>query len=380
MTQAYLALEDGSVYRGMAFGALGETAGELCFNTSMTGYQEILTDPSYAEQIIVFTYPHIGNVGTNRWDWESARVHAHGAVIRAPRAASSWRAEEELEAWLKAQGVVAIADVDTRAIVRKLRTQGAMRAAIASGPKATPEKAQRLAQAFPGLIGRDLVRKVATSTPYRWEEGEWSFAEGRYADPARPKRRIVAMDFGCKRNILRMLASRGGEVRVVPPHTSADEIMALKPDGVFLSNGPGDPAPIQYGVRTIAQLLAREVPIFGICLGHQLLAQALGMKTFKLKFGHRGGNHPVMDLATRKVEITSQNHGFAVDDAKIPEHVEITHRSLFDDTVEGLAVKDAPAFSVQYHPEASPGPHDGAYLFDRFFALMEEARATRGAS
>jgi len=366
---AYLALDDGTVFCGEPFGAEGECVGEVCFNTSMTGYQEILTDPSYAEQIITFTYPHIGNVGVNAVDMESERVFAAGLVVRAPRRASNWRAEGELEDWLKERGVVGIAGIDTRALVRRLRTEGAKNGAIVSGRDATAERALLLARAYPGLVGRDLVRKVARRKAQEWSEGSWSLDACAFAQP-KPKHRVVALDFGCKNEILRKLALRGAHVIVVPPTTSAEEILRMQPDGVFLSNGPGDPEPVDYAVRTIRHLIEAGLPIFGICMGHQLLARALGMRTFKLKFGHRGGNHPVKELESGRIEITSQNHGFAVDPDTAPAGVEITHISLFDGTVEGIRLKDRPVFSVQYHPEASPGPHDAAHLFDRFIASL----------
>ncbi len=371
---AYLALADGSVWEGVPFGATGEAAGELCFNTSMTGYQEILTDPSYAEQIIVFTYPHIGNVGVNAADEESDAVYAKGLVVRAPRPASNWRSEDELARWLAARGVVGIAEVDTRALVRRLREQGAMGAGIVAGEDATPERALALARGFAGLAGRDLVRTVTRKAPETWREGPFDLARGAFAKPPVPRARVVAYDFGCKRNILRLLAAQGLEVVVVPATTSADEVLALAPDGVFLSNGPGDPAPVRYAVQAVRRILDTGIPVFGICMGHQILAQALGARTYKLKFGHRGGNHPVKELATGRVKITSQNHGFAVDADSLAAHAEITEISLFDGSVEGLALRDRPVFSVQYHPEASPGPHDAEDLFRRFADLVVQTR------
>ena len=372
--RAWLALADGSVWEGVPLGATGETAGELCFNTSMTGYQEILTDPSYAGQIIVFTYPHIGNVGVNAADDESDAVHAAGLVVRAPEPASSWRAEDELAGWLAARGVVGIAGVDTRALVRRLREQGAMGAGIASGEGASPERALALARGFPGLAGRDLVRTVTRKAPETWREGAFDLDRGAFAGPPAPRARVVAWDFGCKRNILRLLAMQGLEVIAVPATTSAEEALALAPDGVFLSNGPGDPEPVRYAVEAVRRILDTGLPVFGICMGHQILAQALGARTYKLKFGHRGGNHPVKELATGRVRITSQNHGFAVDADSLAAHAEITEVSLFDGSVEGLAVRDRPVFSVQYHPEASPGPHDAEDLFRRFADMVARAR------
>ncbi len=373
-SEAILALADGRVFRGRAFGARGRTAGEVCFNTSMTGYQEILTDPSYTDQIVTFTFPHIGNVGVNRVDMESDRIAVRGLIVREPaRIASSYRAEQALEDWLAAEGVVGIAGIDTRALVRHLRDRGAQNGVIVSdGTDA--ETAVAMARDWPGLAGRDLVSEVSCREAFTWDVGGYDLDEARFETPELT-RHVVAFDFGCKHNIFRKLVDRGMRVTVVPAETPAADVLAMAPDGIFLSNGPGDPAAVGYAVETIRKLLATDTPIFGICMGHQLLAQALGLSTFKLKFGHRGGNHPVKDLTTGRVEITSQNHGFAVAEEGLPEHVEITHRSLFDGTVEGLRVKDAPVFSVQYHPEASPGPHDADYLFDRFAALVSGDRA-----
>jgi len=367
--KAILALADGRVFHGRAYGHRGHTVGEVCFNTSMTGYQEILTDPSYTDQIITFTYPHIGNVGINEDDMESADVAARGCVLRAPaRLTSNYRAEDGLESWLRSRRVVAIADIDTRALTRHLRTQGAVNGVIASDGMGEDE-AVDMARAWEGLEGRDLVGRASVKQASGWEQGSYDLASRQFAQGGQSWH-VVAMDFGCKRNIFRKLADRDCRVTIVPAQASAAEIAACKPDGVFLSNGPGDPAAAGYAVATIRELLELDIPIFGICMGHQLLSQALGLHTFKLKFGHRGGNHPVRDETTGRIEITSQNHGYAVLDDQVPEHVEITHRSLFDGTVEGLRLRGRPVFSVQYHPEASPGPHDADYLFDRFVDAM----------
>ncbi len=368
---ALLALADGRVFHGRALGALGCVTGEVCFNTSMTGYQEILTDPSYTDQIMTFTTPHIGNVGVNEVDMESDGVAVRGVVVRMPaRVTSSHRAEEDFAGWLAARGVVGIHGIDTRALVRHLRDHGAMNGVIASDGTREAD-AVAMARDWPGLAGRDLVGQVSRAEAGSWDVGGYDLDAARFETPELT-RHVVAFDFGCKRNILRKLVERGMRVSIVPAATPAADVLAMRPDGVFLSNGPGDPAAVGYAVQTIRALLDADVPIFGICMGHQLLSQALGLSTFKLKFGHRGGNHPVRNMLTGKVEITSQNHGFAVRDDGLPADVEITHRSLFDGTVEGLRVKGAPVFSVQYHPEASPGPHDADYLFDRFAALIEE--------
>ncbi len=367
---AILALADGRIFRGQAFGAVGNTVGEVCFNTSLTGYQEILTDPSYTDQIITFTYPHIGNVGTNAVDYESESASVRGCIVRAPaRITSNYRSESDFDSWLKAQNVVGIADIDTRALVRHLRDNGAQNGVIASDGM-SEEEAVAMAKAWEGLEGRDLCGQVSCTEPYTWEEGTYDLDGAAFKKPA-IRANVVAIDSGCKKNIFRKLADRGLRVTVVPAQSSVDDILAHKPDGIFLSNGPGDPAAVGYAVETIRGLLDKDVPIFGICMGHQLLSQALGLSTFKLKFGHRGGNHPVKDETTGKIEITSQNHGFAVRDDNVPDNVEITHRSLFDGTVEGLQVKGKPIFSVQYHPEASPGPQDADYLFDRFAGLIK---------
>lgn len=369
MAEAILALADGRVFRGEAFGAIGNTVGEVCFNTSLTGYQEILTDPSYTDQIITFTYPHIGNVGVNDDDMESDEVSVRGCIVRAPaRITSNYRAEGDLQSWLEQRNVVGIAGIDTRALVRHLRDHGAQNGVIASNGMSEAD-AIAMARTWSGLEGRDLVGEVSRSQSASWRQGTYNLDAVAYNDQTCDKH-VVAFDFGCKRNIFRKLSDRGLNVTIVPATTSAADILALNPDGIFLSNGPGDPSAVGYAVEEIRKLLESDVPVFGICMGHQLLSQALGLSTFKLKFGHRGGNHPVKDETTGKIEITSQNHGFAVSDEAVPDSVEVTHRSLFDGTVEGLQVKGRPVFSVQYHPEASPGPQDADYLFDRFADLI----------
>jgi len=371
---ALLALADGSVFRGIAIGAQGVTCGEVVFNTAMTGYQEILTDPSYARQIVTLTYPHIGNTGCNEADFESTANHAAGLVIRdLPPLMSSWRAEHSLPDYLKKHGIVAIAGFDTRKLTRHLRDHGAQSGCILAG-EMDEGKALAMAQSFPGLSGIDLAKVVTTKEPYDWTSGHWSLEAG-YTEAPPPRFHVVAYDFGVKRNILRMLASRGCRLTVVPAQTPASEVLAMKPDGVFLSNGPGDPGPCRYAIDAIRELMARGVPLFGICLGHQLLALAAGAKTTKMKFGHHGANHPVKDLETGQVLITSQNHGFAVDAESLPATVRATHVSLFDGTLQGIACSDTPAFSFQGHPEASPGPHDNISLFDRFLDMM-----TRGTT
>ena len=370
---AALALTDGTVFRGRGLGARSEAVGEVCFNTAMSGYQEILTDPSYAGQIIAFTFPHIGNVGTNDHDIEAAAPAARGLVLRAEvTAPSNWRAAQPLDGWLERRGLVGIAGVDTRRLTRLLRTQGVQNGALAHAPGAIDEAALvARARAWPGLEGMDLAREVCCSQPYYWEQTAWRFEDGGYGTLATPRRHVVAVDYGAKRNILRSLARAGCRVTVVPATESAAAILAREPDGIFLSNGPGDPAATGiYAVPTIEALIASGRPIFGICLGHQLLALALGARTRKMSFGHRGANHPVKELATGRVEITSQNHGFEVTTDSLPSGVAATHVSLFDGTLEGLAVEGRPIFSVQYHPEASPGPQDAQHLFGRFVALM----------
>ena len=379
MTQpAILALADGSLFHGHSIGAAGSTTGEVVFNTAMTGYQEILTDPSYARQIVTLTYPHIGNTGCNAVDSESARVQAAGLVIRdLPLLASSWRSEESLGDFLLRQGVVALADIDTRRLTRILRETGAQGGCIVAGNDVSPDHALEQARAFPGLAGMDLAREVSTPTAYEWIEGSFDLDRNQAISPTL-RHHVVAYDFGVKRNILRMLVDRGCRVTVVPAQTSAADAMALQPDGIFLSNGPGDPEPCDYAIRAIRDFLAAGVPIFGICLGHQLLGLAVGARTLKMKFGHHGANHPVLDVDNGRVMISSQNHGFAVDEATLPPSARATHRSLFDGSLQGIAMTDAPAFGFQGHPEASPGPQDVAPLFDRFISSME-ARATRVA-
>jgi carbamoyl-phosphate synthase small subunit len=371
---ALLALADGTVYRGVSVGVSGCTVGEVVFNTAMTGYQEILTDPSYAQQIVTLTYPHIGNTGCTDVDDEAAQVFASGLIIREqPTPASSWRSQADLPAWLKARGVVAIAEIDTRALTRRLRDSGAQNGCILAGEGATAEDALRRAREFPGLKGMDLAKVVSVTAPYAWTEGRYVLDRQAFEAPA-SRFHVVAYDFGVKRNILRMLAERGCRLTVVPAQTSADEVLALKPDGVFLSNGPGDPEPCDYAIAAIRRFIAAKLPTFGICLGHQLLGLASGARTLKMKFGHHGANHPVQDIDSGRVMISSQNHGFAVDEASLPANVRATHRSLFDGSLQGIALTDAPAFSFQGHPEAAPGPHDVAGLFDRFIELMSPSR------
>lgn len=368
---ALLVLEDGTVFRGQSIGADGFTAGEVVFNTSMTGYQEILTDPSYCRQIVTLTYPHIGNTGINDEDVESDRIHAAGLVIRdLPLRSSNWRSQRDLTAYLRDQGVVAIAGIDTRKLTRILREKGAQAGCVMAGG-VDQDRALAEARAFPGLAGMDLAKVVSCTGPYQWSESEWSLGKG-YGEASSPRQHVVAFDYGVKRNILRKLAHRGCRLTVLPAQASAQEVLALKPDGVFLSNGPGDPAPCDYAVRAIRELLDAGVPMFGICLGHQLLALASGARTVKMKFGHHGANHPVQDLQTGRVMITSQNHGFAVDTETLPDTCQVTHKSLFDGTLQGFARTDRPAFCFQGHPEASPGPHDVDYLFDRFIGLMQK--------
>ena len=377
---AILALEDGSVFHGTAIGADGQTSGEVVFNTAMTGYQEILTDPSYTRQIVTLTYPHIGNTGVNAEDVESGAIAAAGLVIRdLPLLASSFRSEQSLSDYLKGENVLGIADIDTRRLTRILRDKGAQNGAILAGSEAegeeAVERALEAARAFPGLKGMDLAKVVSCQSPYAWSEGEWTLGQG-YADAGETERpyHVVAYDYGVKRNILRMLASRGCRLTVVPAQTPASEVMALAPDGIFLSNGPGDPEPCEYAIAAIRELLETGVPIFGICLGHQLLALASGASSVKMKFGHHGANHPVQDLASGQVMITSQNHGFAAEESTLPETLRATHRSLFDGTLQGIERTDRPAFSFQGHPEASPGPRDVSPLFDRFVTMMKERR------
>ena len=369
---AVLALQDGTVFHGMSIGAQGHTSGEVVFNTSMTGYQEILTDPSYTRQIVTLTYPHIGNTGINHEDGESARVHAAGLVIKdLPLLASNFRSSQGLASYLAAQGIVAIAGIDTRKLTRILRERGAQNGAIAVG--ADPAQALELARGFSGLNGLDLARVVSTGEAYDWREREWRLGAG-FASQDTPRFHVAAYDFGVKSNILRMLAERGCRVTVLPARTSAAEAMALEPDGIFLSNGPGDPQPCDYAIAAARERIDGGVPTFGICLGHQIMALASGARTLKMKFGHHGANHPVQDLDTGKVMITSQNHGFAVDPASLPANCRVTHVSLFDGSLQGFARTDRPAFCFQGHPEASPGPHDLGGLFDQFITMMEVRR------
>ncbi len=373
---ALLALADGTVFRGKGIGAAGSSVGEVVFNTAMTGYQEILTDPSYARQIVTLTYPHIGNYGINHEDCEAARIHAAGLVIRdLPLLASNFRSEQTLDAYLRAENVLGLADIDTRKLTRILREKGAQAGCLvtanAAGDVLDADAAVAQARAFPGLAGMDLAQVVTVDKAYAWTEGEWKLGSG-YVPQGKTRFHVVAYDFGVKRNILRMLAARGCKLTVVPAKTPAADVLAMNPDGVFLSNGPGDPEPCDYAIAAICVFLERKLPTFGICLGHQLMALASGGKTMKMKFGHHGANHPVKDLETGQVLITSQNHGFAADPATLPANVKVTHVSLFDGSLQGLAFTDRPAFCFQGHPEASPGPHDVAYLFDRFIGMMEQ--------
>ncbi len=376
---ALLVLADGSVFRGVSIGADGRTVGEVVFNTAMTGYQEILTDPSYCRQIVTLTYPHIGNVGSNAEDEESSGVMAAGLVIRdLPLVASSFRSVEALDAYLARHGVVAIADIDTRRLTRILREKGAQSGCIIAGDGVDESAALAAARDFAGLKGMDLAKEVSTAHSYVWTQGVWQLESGlpEPAAEADAEFHVVAYDYGVKRNILRMLAERGCRLTVVPAQTPAAEVLAMRPDGVFLSNGPGDPEPCDYAIAAIRELLDSELPLFGICLGHQLLALACGAQTVKMKFGHHGANHPVQDLDSGAVMISSQNHGFAVDEASLPETLRATHRSLFDGSLQGIQRSDRPAFSFQGHPEASPGPQDVAPLFDRFIELMRASRST----
>ena len=370
-TPAMLVLADGTVFRGISIGAPGHTVGEVVFNTSMTGYQEILTDPSYTKQIVTLTYPHIGNTGVNSEDVESSKVYASGLIIRdLPLIHSNWRSEQSLSDYLVKHNVVAIADIDTRKLTRVLREKGAQSGCLIAG-EVDEAKALELAKAFPGLSGMDLAKVVSVTESYEFTEGEWDLASG-YGKLENPKFHVVAFDYGVKRNILRMLVARGCRVTVLPAQATAEQALALKPDGVFLSNGPGDPQPCDYAISAIKQIVEAGIPTFGICLGHQLLALASGAKTIKMKFGHHGANHPVQDLDDKRVFITSQNHGFAVDAGSLPAHVRTTHVSLFDGSLQGIERTDKPAFSFQGHPEASPGPTEMSYLFDRFIASMQQ--------
>ena len=369
---AILALADGSIFEGFSIGAQGQTTGEVVFNTAMTGYQEILTDPSYSRQIVTLTYPHIGNTGVNAEDIEASKVHAAGLIIRdLPIVTSNFRSTQSLTDYLKAENIVAIAGIDTRKLTRILRETGAQAGTIVAGVKATAEQALSLALSFPGLAGMDLAKVVSTKAAYEWTETEWQLGRG-FGKQAAPVYHVVAFDYGVKFNILRMLAQRGCRVTVLPAQASAADALALNPDGILLSNGPGDPEPCDYAIAASAELIERGIPTFGICLGHQIMALASGAKTLKMKFGHHGANHPVQDLETRQVMITSQNHGFAVDADSLPANCRVTHVSLFDGSLQGFARTDRPAFCFQGHPEASPGPNDIAPLFDRFVALMEK--------
>lgn len=374
---AILVLEDGSVFHGSAIGASGIASGEVVFNTAMTGYQEILTDPSYAEQIVTLTYPHIGNVGTNAEDEESSNIACKGLVIRdLPLLASNFRSTETLSAYLKRRNVLGIADIDTRQLTRVLREKGAQNGCLIAG-EIDESKALKLAQQFPGLKGMDLAKTVTTEKSYDWNQGSWQLGQG-HSVISDHQFKVVAYDFGVKRNILRMLADRGCQITVVPAQTPAAEVLAMQPNGVFLSNGPGDPEPCDYAINAIKELLDSDMPLFGICLGHQLLSLACGAQTAKMKFGHHGANHPVQNIETGEVLITSQNHGFATDEASLPSTLRVTHKSLFDGSLQGIHHQNKPAFSFQGHPEASPGPHDVAPLFDHFIQLMQASKKSRG--
>jgi len=378
-TPAVLALEDGTVFQGRSIGAKGNTTGEVVFNTAMTGYQEILTDPSYCRQIVTLTYPHIGNTGTNPEDMEASGIYAAGLVIRdLPLLHSSWRASESLETFLERGRVVAIADIDTRKLTRILREKGALAGCIMTGDKVDAQAAVRAAKKFPGLKGMDLAKVVTSKRIYQWNEGtNWGLHPAPHPRPI-TRLHVVAYDFGVKRNILRLLGDHGCRVTVVPAQTEANKVLALNPDGVFLSNGPGDPEPCTYAIEAITKILETDIPVFGICLGHQLLGLASGAKTMKMKFGHHGANHPVVDLESGHVSITSQNHGFAVDESTLGDKLKATHRSLFDGSLQGVERTDRVAFSFQGHPEASPGPHDMGGLFARFFVAMEDRLAASG--
>ncbi len=372
---ALLVLEDGTVFRGTAIGAEGISVGEVVFNTSMTGYQEILTDPSYAEQIVTLTYPHIGNTGTNDEDEESDKIWAKGLIIRdLPLLASNFRNQASLSHYLSSRNILGIADIDTRKLTRILRDKGAQNGCLMAGDNLDENKALELARAFPGLSGMDLAKEVSVKESYQWTEGSWALGKG-FTKPDNSAFHVVAYDFGVKRNILRMLADRGCRLTVVPAQTPAEQVLALNPDGIFLSNGPGDPAPCDYAIKAIETFLTTDIPVFGICLGHQLLALASGAKTVKMTVGHHGGNHPVKNLDTNKVLITAQNHGFAVEEATLPANLRATHKSLFDGTLQGIHRTDKPAFSFQGHPEASPGPHEASELFDHFIELMQQRQA-----
>ena len=373
MISALLALEDGTIFSGKSIGANGATSGEVVFNTAMTGYQEILTDPSYFKQLVTLTYPHIGNTGTNKYDFESSRAFASGLIIRdLSPIASSWRKENDLDVFLKTQNIVAIADIDTRKLTNHIRSNGALRGCIINN-ELNEQSAIKKALEFPGLSGLDLAKVVTTDAPYNWNKGQQDIY-GDKKERATIHFHVVAYDFGIKRNILRLLVDHGCRVTVIPAMTTAEEVLSMKPDGVFLSNGPGDPEPCVYAIKAIQKLLKQKIPIFGICLGHQLLALASGAKTIKMKFGHHGANHPVQDVKTGQVLITSQNHGFTVDENTLPNSVNVTHRSLFDQSLQGIELKDFPAFSFQGHPEASPGPHDLSNLFEQFITNMKRCQ------
>jgi carbamoyl-phosphate synthase small subunit len=371
---ALLALEDGSLFWGRSIGSAGQSVGEVVFNTAMTGYQEILTDPSYARQMVTLTYPHIGNTGINHEDEESAKIQCAGLIIRdLPRRPSSYRSEQSLDDYLQSQGVVAIAEIDTRRLTRILRDKGAQNGCLVAGEQIDESAALEAARAFPGLKGMDLAKQVSTDERYEWTQGSWTL-DGGLPEPSKAASlpyHVVAFDYGVKRNILRMLVDRGCRLTVVPAQTPADDVLALNPDGVFLSNGPGDPEPCDYAISAIQAIVDTGLPVFGICLGHQLLSLASGAQTMKMKFGHHGANHPVQDLDSGVVMITSQNHGFAVDENNLPDCLSVTHKSLFDGSLQGVHRTDKPAFSFQGHPEASPGPHDVAPLFDHFIELIE---------
>jgi len=370
-TPAILALADGSLFYGTAIGAEGEASGEVVFNTAMTGYQEILTDPSYSRQIVTLTYPHIGSTGVNEEDIESDRVQAAGLIIRdLPLLVSNWRSTGSLQDYLRDNNIVGIADIDTRRLTRILRDKGSQNGAVVAGADATAERALELANAFPGLKGMDLAKEVTSEKAWTWSQSEWDIESG-YGERTESKFKVVAWDYGVKLNILRMLASRGCDITVVPAQTPAADVLAMNPDGIFLSNGPGDPEPCDYAISAIRDVLETDIPVFGICLGHQLLALASGAKSIKMGHGHHGANHPVQNIADGTVMITSQNHGFAVDETSLPDKLEATHKSLFDGSLQGIRRTDKPAYSFQGHPEASPGPHDVAPLFDEFIRLME---------
>jgi carbamoyl-phosphate synthase small subunit len=376
---ALLALADGTLFWGQSIGAEGQSVGEVVFNTSMTGYQEILTDPSYSQQMVTLTYPHIGNTGTNEEDTESNFVYANALIIRdLPRMANNWRNTQNLDDYLKDNDTVAIADIDTRQLTRILRETGAQNGCIVAGDEIDSDAAIAAARGFAGLKGMDLAKQVTTQEAYTWSQAEWTL-DGGYDQKVDGKFNVVAYDFGVKHNILRILVQLGCNVTVVPAQTPASEVLAHKPDGVFLSNGPGDPEPCDYAIKATQEIIAAGVPIFGICLGHQILALASGAKTEKMKFGHHGANHPVQDLVSKKVMITSQNHGFAVQETDLPGNIEVTHRSLFDNTIQGISRTDAAAFSFQGHPEASPGPRDVAPLFERFIDMMTQHSANTNA-